>query len=586
MNYIFVKFIAITFLIGFFYFSDVYAQNPDNIHQDYTSFSLKDSVRIFRGKILGLDSTELAKIPYADVRVQTFDVEGDSRISCPISVSGTFDVILPYHIPLQELFLELGDYSETFFVLDSIEVDFDFQHGDEPEVHFRGENATSSEFLFSHNKALKESEGYKQFSYVADSLIDAQIDSAVFFRALNTWSENTTSLTNKFLHSRNVSPALRDIVLQSNEAQFLSYVLHYYSNMERMLPEELSHRIKAFQTTYLLSSMSMFYHYLYYFARSVWEEERQSPALDFILDTMSKSVNMNAGDVDLLMRTKTLFIQYQQDKSTELKPAYFDELESNFQIVNDRYNATLQRTINEWVDTNRQTLWDFFSDRYPQPIDDILIAKSGPRKEQLTIDSLSKTYERILTYIETPKISYFIDAYVKSIQKPLVAADEENYNVVNKSDSVLVPIDFAKDAELYVVDHFGGGELFDHLLTKYKGKVLFVDFWATWCVPCYEDFERAKMLKNGLDTSNIVFLYLCCDSEQGEWIGRIRERELSGVHVLFNKEQRRELFNRFNLDGYPSYLFVDKSGHIEHHARWVLNDPKKGQAFLLEQVDK
>ena len=48
-------------------------------------------------------------------------------------------------------------------------------------------------------------------------------------------------------------------------------------------------------------------------------------------------------------------------------------------------------------------------------------------------------------------------------------------------------------------------KLFDELMKSYKGKVVLVDFWATWCAPCRAGIERIKPLKEEMSGKNVVF---------------------------------------------------------------------------------
>ena len=50
--------------------------------------------------------------------------------------------------------------------------------------------------------------------------------------------------------------------------------------------------------------------------------------------------------------------------------------------------------------------------------------------------------------------------------------------------------------------------MFDAILANYKGKVVLVDFWATWCGPCMAAMKEMKPLKDEIKGKDVVFLYL------------------------------------------------------------------------------
>ena len=55
-------------------------------------------------------------------------------------------------------------------------------------------------------------------------------------------------------------------------------------------------------------------------------------------------------------------------------------------------------------------------------------------------------------------------------------------------------------------------------LSKYKGKTIFIDLWATWCLPCIEEFPFLDSLKQKYkDNSNLVFISLSIDNNNKAW---------------------------------------------------------------------
>jgi thiol-disulfide isomerase/thioredoxin len=106
------------------------------------------------------------------------------------------------------------------------------------------------------------------------------------------------------------------------------------------------------------------------------------------------------------------------------------------------------------------------------------------------------------------------------------------------------------------------GDIWAHIEETYKGKVVYVDIYADWCGPCRSEIPHAIELHDYFKGKDIAFINLCLASEKTSWLRLIESSHMKGDHYYFNQAQTQKFRARFEFEGYPTYLIMDKSGRM------------------------
>jgi len=122
----------------------------------------------------------------------------------------------------------------------------------------------------------------------------------------------------------------------------------------------------------------------------------------------------------------------------------------------------------------------------------------------------------------------------------------------------------------------------DTVLSKYQGKVVYIDFWAPWCGPCMLEMPFSKKIYNKYFNKDIIFLFLANRCSEKSWKGTIAEKQIPGEHYLLTYKQYSVLSNKFNIKGIPHYMLIDKKGRIVDPNAPRPSNTKK----IIERFDK
>jgi thiol-disulfide isomerase/thioredoxin len=128
-------------------------------------------------------------------------------------------------------------------------------------------------------------------------------------------------------------------------------------------------------------------------------------------------------------------------------------------------------------------------------------------------------------------------------------------------------------------------------LKQFKGKIIYLDFWGTFCGSCIKQFKYKNELDDFFTKHDIISLNICFDVEDKRtiWKRLITDNSVKGYNVFIDSKHIEEYKKNFVLsakfDGkfgqlFPHYIIIDKQGEItEEYAIW----PQEKE-MLIEQL--
>ena len=281
-------------------------------------------------------------------------------------------------------------------------------------------------------------------------------------------------------------------------------------------------------------------------------------------------IKFSEDDRALLNRFQALIEQFKQAKAED------------FQAINDKnkelieqLNALFQRNdvqaaINETLDAI-QTEVEITDSIY---VDPVLRDFSRAQKLHGRLDNkrqpLNRTCMAILNQIQLPAV------------RSVMLAENDKY--INMQKAEVVNSECLRPSS--DVEGLTDGEaILRKILEPFKGRVVYLDIWGTWCGPCKEKLKESHFVKDQLKDYDIVYLYMANTSPEQSWKNVIKEYNLTGpncVHYNLPAAQQRAIEKFLKVDSFPTYKLIDKQGNI-HNLHWLHTDDMKS---FLETIDK
>ncbi|WP_239878456.1 TlpA family protein disulfide reductase [Shewanella insulae] len=96
-------------------------------------------------------------------------------------------------------------------------------------------------------------------------------------------------------------------------------------------------------------------------------------------------------------------------------------------------------------------------------------------------------------------------------------------------------------------------------LEPYKGKVVYVDFWASWCAPCRDSFPWMELMHQRYGDKGLAIVAINLD-EKSELAGPFLADFNTSFDILY--DPKGEVASHFNLQGMPSSYLFDAEGNL------------------------
>lgn len=124
-------------------------------------------------------------------------------------------------------------------------------------------------------------------------------------------------------------------------------------------------------------------------------------------------------------------------------------------------------------------------------------------------------------------------------------------------------IKFEIEDEILLEDINGGTASLEEIIASHSGKVIYVDFWASWCAPCIREMPHSKQLQSNLKNQDITYLYISSDRTATPWKRAMDKHKLNmGIHYRLANASTSKGLEDMKIMFIPRYMIYDKQGQL------------------------
>ena len=108
-------------------------------------------------------------------------------------------------------------------------------------------------------------------------------------------------------------------------------------------------------------------------------------------------------------------------------------------------------------------------------------------------------------------------------------------------------------------ENFNGGT---SSLDDFKGKVTYIDVWATWCLPCRGEIPALKELEKKFQGKDVAFVSISIDENKEDWKQFVKNEDLKGVQLIADGAFNAQFIEDYGIRQIPTFIIIDKEGKI------------------------
>jgi len=263
---------------------------------------------------------------------------------------------------------------------------------------------------------------------------------------------------------------------------------------------------------------------------------------------------------------------YYLDSLPALSPAFLEKqkalrLENPDALGNSYYTGYLE----QWKNA-RASEW---SELHPEAETEDYYAYQVHLIDSAFKDQEVKDFMHYL--VQNQQISYYAPHYSDSLLQVFRQActNEGMKASINEEVAKWEPLLAGKPAFGFSYPDSAGTEF---SLEDFRGKVVYIDVWATWCGPCKQELPHLKKLVRAVDEEQVAIISISVDTDRDAWINDLNTHQFSWMQLY--ADGWSQITKDYLISGIPRFILIDQEGNIADA------NAKRPSGEILKDIEK
>jgi thiol-disulfide isomerase/thioredoxin len=193
------------------------------------------------------------------------------------------------------------------------------------------------------------------------------------------------------------------------------------------------------------------------------------------------------------------------------------------------------------------------------------------------------TNQDIINYFADEMIKSFLKQAPEDMDQELIAYKNVSTNKKGWEEADKIYAHYCKMKKGAPAEDFEMTDINDrkYTLKDFRGKVLYIDCWASWCGPCCMEIPfMKKLFEHYIHNKDIEFISISLDQNKNAWVRKLKTDNPKWKQFICTDNFNSQLCKNYDIDAIPRFLMFDKQGNIIS-----LDAPRPSDEDIISFID-